>query len=906
MLPKTVGVENVVSSARWIALLGILLLVVACGGGSASPTSLIGNGQDPDPVVQDFPVVYVKRPVLFDQNGDLATTDVREPAEFRPGAELLLRDRASASAETRSLTAGIFPDDEDGNPPLYDVKDLSVSYDGAKLVFAMRAPEDPNLDDDEQPTWNIWLYDTETEAVSRVIASDITAEEGQDVAPRFLPDGRIVFSSTRQRRAKAILLDEGKPQFAAFDEDRAEEAHALHVVNEDGTDIHQITFNQSSDLDPAVLSDGRIVFSRWDNIANRDRISLYTANPDGTGLQLLYGVHSHDTGPNGETVEFMKPQELPDGRLMVQTRAPGASSRLGTIPVAIDTAAYVEHDQPAFNYQGLLPDAQEILIPGDLNLDDDAPALQGRYASATPLFDGTERLLVSWSQCRLIDDTTDPINPVYAPCLDEYLNDPAFEEADPLYGIWMHDPIEDTQQPIVVGEEGFVHSEVVVMEAKVNPPVILDKTVGIDLDADLVAESVGVLNIRSVYDFDGAAVADLSALRDPLRTTADQRPARFLRLVKAVSMPDDDLIDLDATAFGRSQAQLMREILGYGVVEPDGSVRMKVPANVAFWPEVLDANGRRLGERHQNWLQLRPGEELTCNGCHTSASEVPHGRMDAEAPSANSGATADGSPFPNTEPALFADAGETMAEVYTRINGLPEPTMDIVYDDVWTDPNVRAKDASFGYLYSALSPPAQVPVDPGCIGLWNATCRIILNYETHIHPIWSVDRQVLDNAGTLVSDDTCTSCHSNVDAMGADMLPAGQLDLTDGPSSDEADHFKSYRELLFNDNEQVVLNGALVDKLVQATDGNGNPLFETDANGDFILDGIGNRIPVLVPVAVTPTLSVAGANFSPRFFTRFAPGGTHEDRLTAAELKLISEWIDIGGQYYNNPFDVPQ
>ncbi len=907
MLPKTtVGLNSVTASLRWLILLGSLQLVVGCGGGSSSPTSLIGNGQNPDPVVQDFPVVYVKRPILVDDDGNLETTDVREPAEFRPGAELLMRDRASASADTRSLTAGIFPDDEDGNPPLYDVKDLSVSYDGARLVFAMRAPEDPNLDDDEQPTWNIWLYDSELNAVSRVITSDITAEEGQDVAPRFLPDGRIVFSSTRQRRAKAILLDEGKPQFAAFDEDRDEEAHALHVMNEDGTDIHQISFNQSSDLDPAVLSDGRVVFSRWDNIANRDRISLYTANPDGTNLQLLYGVHSHDTGPNGETVEFMKPQELPDGRLMVQMRAPGASARLGTIPVAIDTAAYVEHDQPGFNHQGLLPDAQEMLIPGDLNLDDDLPALQGRYASATPLFDGTDRLLVSWSQCRLIDEVTDPLNPVYAPCLDEYLIDPVFEEADPLYGIWMHDPIEDTQQPIVVGEEGFVHSEVVVMEAKVNPPVILDGTAGIDLDADLVAESVGVLNIRSVYDFDGNSVADLPAFSDPLQTTADQRPARFLRLVKAVSMPDDDLVDLDGTAFGRSQAQLMREILGYGVIEPDGSVRMKVPANVAFWPEVLDADGRRLGERHQNWLQLRPGEELTCNGCHTSTSEVPHGRMDAEAPSANGGAPVDGSPFPNTEPALFADAGETMAEVYTRINGVPAPAMDIVYDDVWTDPNVRAKDASFAYQYSALSPPAVAPVDPGCIGLWNATCRIIINYETHIHPIWAVNRQELDNAGNVVNDDTCTSCHGEVDAIGAAMVPAAQLDLSDGPSPDEADHFKSYRELLFNDNEQIVVNDALVDNLVQATDGNGNLLFETDANGDFILDANGNQIPVLVPITVPPTLSVAGANFSPRFFSRFAPGGSHAGRLTAAELKLIAEWIDIGGQYYNNPFDVPQ
>ena len=96
------------------------------------------------------------------------------------------------------------------------------------------------------------------------------------MAPRFLPDDRIVFSSTRQRRSKAVLLDEGKPQFAAFDEDRDNEAFLLHVMNDDGSDIHQITFNQSSDLDPAVLADGRVVFSRWDNVSNINRISLYS------------------------------------------------------------------------------------------------------------------------------------------------------------------------------------------------------------------------------------------------------------------------------------------------------------------------------------------------------------------------------------------------------------------------------------------------------------------------------------------------------------------------------------------------------------------------------------------------------------------------------------------------------
>ena len=58
-------------------------------------------------------------------------------------------------------------------------------------------------------------------------------------------------------------------------------------------------------------------------------------------------------------------------------------------------------------------------------------------------------------------------------------------------------------------------------------------------------------------------------------------------------------------------------------------------------------------------------------------------------------------------------------------------------------------------------------------------------------------------------------------------------------------------------------------------------------------------------MGVTPSLQVAGANLSPRFFDLFAPGGTHDGRLTGVELKLISEWIDIGGQYYNDPFAAP-
>ena len=52
-------------------------------------------------------------------------------------------------------------------------------------------------------------------------------------------------------------------------------------------------------------------------------------------------------------------------------------------------------------------------------------------------------------------------------------------------------------------------------------------------------------------------------------------------------------------------------------------------------------------------------------------------------------------------------------------------------------------------------------------------------------------------------------------------------------------------------------------------------------------------------------MSTAGAAASSRFFSRFDAGGTHAGWLSEAELRLIAEWLDIGGQYFNNPFDVP-
>ena len=97
-----------------------------------------------------------------------------------------------------------------------------------------------------------------------------------------------------------MLLDENKPQFEYQTEDRTESAFVLHVMNPDGSNIHQIEFNQSHDRDPTVLSSGRVLFTRWDHAPGKDGMHLYTANPDGTDLELYYGANSHNTGPDGK------------------------------------------------------------------------------------------------------------------------------------------------------------------------------------------------------------------------------------------------------------------------------------------------------------------------------------------------------------------------------------------------------------------------------------------------------------------------------------------------------------------------------------------------------------------------------------------------------------------------------
>jgi hypothetical protein len=643
----------------------------------------------------------------------------------------------------------------------------------------------------------------------------------------------------------------------------------------------------SHDRDATVLQNGRVLYSRWDNSPGHDALSLYTVNSDGTDVELYYGANSHLTGtvaPGTTTptvVEFVHPREMQGGAIMALIRQYTGVDDGGDL-VLIDGTHYLENFQALHAYSAsAFPGPAQVratnlnnvyTIPG--------PSPAGRFNSAFPLWDGSGRILVSWSQCRLLDTTQTP--PPIVPCTSSGLASPTAQSALPLYSLWMLDPVLHTLQPVVAPVEGVMVTDVVATQPHplpAPPPVQ-------SFDQNLVGGNVGVVDIRSVYDIDGLMVnpangapLSIAAVADSAQTSPDKRPARFLRLEKAVSIPDKTLVNLSNAAFGASN--FMMQILGYAPIEPDGSVRIEVPGNVAFRVSVLDSNARAITPPQGVWLQVVPGEVVMCNGCHKpqggAQQPVAHGRAGAFA-SAWAGGTA-GVPFPHTIAAgagafIPQQNGETMAQARMAVSCATDnppclqmvPSVNVLYTDVWTDSAQAKRGTAITYSYTdASNPIPAIPTTASCATQWDYKCRVIINYPTHIQAIWDAVRP--DPANQALSR-TCSQagCHNPKDAMGVAQTPAADLDLTSSASNTVPQEFTSYVQLLFPHNTVIM----------------GQP---GPSVGPFLNAGSAN-----------------GAQ-SAQFFSLFATGGQHPGWLNPAELRLLSEWLDIGAQYFNNPFD---
>jgi hypothetical protein len=160
-----------------------------------------------------------------------------------------------------------------------NVCDPAVSFDGKKILFSMR----PSGSGDH----NIYEIDADGTHLRQV-----TSGGGDDFDPLYLPDGRIVFTSTRA---------------GEMDEYNHAPSATLYTSNMDGSGIERISFNQSDDFDPELLPDGRLVYTRWEHFGTMNRFPLFFTNPDGTGTFHFFGPHGRN---------FFHPVVTPDGRLL--------------------------------------------------------------------------------------------------------------------------------------------------------------------------------------------------------------------------------------------------------------------------------------------------------------------------------------------------------------------------------------------------------------------------------------------------------------------------------------------------------------------------------------------------------------------------------------------------------------
>ncbi len=202
------------------------------------------------------------------------------PAPMKVGRRLYVFDPARPGVEPRVLldagNGGI------GSP--------SVSFDGRSVLVSMAYDGDPFFH----------IYRLPAEGGS---PEQLTDGPFHDIDPAELPDGRIVFTSTR---------------IGTFEEYHNPPSRSLFVMKADGSDASPLTHTIIFDNEAEVLPDGRIMFIRSDNFFDRGKVEtlLHAVHTDGTEGYTEFGL---DIGPDygGRLRSFYcgSPAPMPDGRV---------------------------------------------------------------------------------------------------------------------------------------------------------------------------------------------------------------------------------------------------------------------------------------------------------------------------------------------------------------------------------------------------------------------------------------------------------------------------------------------------------------------------------------------------------------------------------------------------------------
>lgn len=142
-----------------------------------------------------------------------------------------------------------------------------LSFDGKRVVFCFKPHNEKSFH----------LYEIRVDGTGLV---QLTDGPYDDLDPIYLPDGHILFSTTRAHTYVRCMPPTN--------------AYVLARCDADGKNIYFVSTNNEPDYLPSVMNDGRVIYTRWeytDKPLWRAQ-KLWTMNPDGTGLYMYWGNQS--------------------------------------------------------------------------------------------------------------------------------------------------------------------------------------------------------------------------------------------------------------------------------------------------------------------------------------------------------------------------------------------------------------------------------------------------------------------------------------------------------------------------------------------------------------------------------------------------------------------------------------
>jgi len=441
-----------------------------------------------------------------------------------------------------------------------------LSFDGKAIVFAWTANSAHRWVWSQDTVWH--LFRVNADGTNLVQLTD--GSEG-DFDPCWLPNGRIAFVS--ERRGGHIRC------FAAYLKVRN---YTLFSMKDDGSDILPLSYYETSEWNPTVNHEGKLVYTRWDYTDRENCLGsrLWVCGPDGSDPRAPHGNYPlpYHTFP-----DHTPWKTTPDGREV--------DSRLGTPLVEMGIRAVP--GSPLYMFTAA-PHHGEVfgsLCMLDLRPDDDGHMSQVRRVTPYEPFPESE----TGGRGHYKYGSPWPLSE------DLYLCN-AWEDLVLVDRFGNQELLCDLRSLPCVQDERLRLIDPIPLRARPSPPALPSRTrQAVEADARKPA-TVAVMN---VYE------ADLPL---PPGTRI-----RWLRVVQNILKSNHTI---GQPMIGYERENTPRIPLGVVPVEEDGSVYFEAPVAKELIFQLLDEDSCAV-QSMRSTAFVHPGEELSCLGCHEGPRKAP-------------------------------------------------------------------------------------------------------------------------------------------------------------------------------------------------------------------------------------------------------------------------------------------